>query len=321
MNKKVYVTRRLPEKVMQLMDKKFEYDVSPEERLATREELINGVKNYGAIVTMLNDNIDSEIISMAGPDLKLIANYGVGFNNIDVKAANSRGIYVSNTPGVLTDATADIAFTLLFSAARRVIEGDNIVRTSTFAWAPKYMLGYDITGKTVGIIGPGRIGSNFGKKAALGFNMKVLYYGRHNSSELDSIGAERVAELQDLLKRSDFVTIHVPLTPETRHLIGAGELAMMKATAILINTSRGPVVDEKALADALSKKVIAAAGLDVYENEPDVEPALKTLNNVVLMPHLGTSTFETRENMGFLVVKNIEDVFAGNEPQNMVRVK
>ncbi|MBR0203015.1 MAG: D-glycerate dehydrogenase [Synergistaceae bacterium] len=321
MNKKVYVTRRLPEKVMQLMDKKFEYDVSPEERLATREELINGVKNYGAIVTMLNDNIDSEIISMAGPDLKLIANYGVGFNNIDVKAANSRGIYVSNTPGVLTDATADIAFTLLFSAARRVIEGDNIVRTGTFAWAPKYMLGYDITGKTVGIIGPGRIGSNFGKKAALGFNMKVLYYGRHNSSELDSIGAERVAELQDLLKRSDFVTIHVPLTPETRHLIGAGELAMMKATAILINTSRGPVVDEKALAEALSKKVIAAAGLDVYENEPDVEPALKTLKNVVLMPHLGTSTFETRENMGFLVVKNIEDVFAGNEPQNMVRVK
>ena len=321
MNKKVYVTRRLPEKVMQLMDKKFEYDVSPEERLATREELINGVKNYGAIVTMLNDNIDSEIISMAGPDLKLIANYGVGFNNIDVKAANSRGIYVSNTPGVLTDATADIAFTLLFSAARRVIEGDNIVRTSTFAWAPKYMLGYDITGKTVGIIGPGRIGSNFGKKAALGFNMKVLYYGRHNSSELDSIGAERVAELQDLLKRSDFVTIHVPLTPETRHLIGAGELAMMKATAILINTSRGPVVDEKALAEALSKKVIAAAGLDVYENEPDVEPALKTLKNVVLMPHLGTSTFETRENMGFLVVKNIDDVFSGNEPQNMVRVK
>ena len=264
MNKKVYVTRRLPEKVMQLMDKKFEYDVSPEERLATREELIKGVKDYGAIVTMLNDNIDSEIISMAGPDLKLIANYGVGFNNIDVKAANSRGIYVSNTPGVLTDATADIAFALLFAAARRVIEGDNIVRTSTFAWAPKYMLGYDITGKTVGIIGPGRIGSNFGKKAALGFNMKVLYYGRHNSSELDSIGAEKVTELHDLLKRSDFVTIHVPLTPETRHLIGAGELAMMKATAILINTSRGPVVDEKALAEALSKNVIAAAGLDVY---------------------------------------------------------
>lgn len=319
MNKKVYVTRRLPEKVMQLMDSKFEYDVSPEERLATREELINGVKNYGAIVTMLNDNIDSEIISMAGPDLKLIANYGVGFNNIDVKAANSRGIYVSNTPGVLTDATADIAFTLLFAAARRVIEGDNIVRTSTFAWAPKYMLGYDITGKTVGIIGPGRIGSNFGRKAALGFNMKVLYYGRHNSQELDSIGAQKVS-LDELLKDSDFVTIHVPLTPETRHLIGASELAKMKPTAILINTSRGPVVDEKALADALSNNVIASAGLDVYENEPDVEPALKTLKNAVLMPHVGTATFGTRENMGFLVVKNIEDVFAGNEPQNLVRV-
>ncbi len=318
-NKKVYVTRRLPEKVMDLIAQKFDYDVSPHERLATPEELINGVKNYGAVITMLNDNMNAEIISMAGPDLKLIANYGVGFNNIDVKAANSRGIYVSNTPGVLTDATADIAFTLLFAAARHVIEGDNIVRTSTFAWAPKYMLGYDITGKTVGIIGPGRIGSNFGKKAALGFNMKVLYYGRRKSPELDAIGAEMTG-LHDLLKRSDFVSIHVPLTPETRHLIGAGELAMMKATAILINTSRGPVVDEKALAEALRKNVIAGAGLDVYENEPDVEPELKTLKNAVLMPHVGTATFETRENMGFLAVKNIEDVFAGREPQNMVKV-
>ena len=320
MNKKVYVTRRLPEKVMQMMDSTFDYDVNPEPRLATREELINGVKNYGAIVTMLNDNIDSEIISMAGPDLKLIANYGVGFNNIDVKAANERGIYVSNTPDVLTDATADLAFTLLFSASRRVIDGDNIVRTSSFAWAPEYMLGYDVTGKTIGIIGAGRIGANFGKKAALGFNMKVLYYSHRNSEQLDSIGAEKV-ELDELLTRCDFISLHVPLTPETKHLIGADELAKMKSTAILINTARGPVIDEKALADALSRKVIAAAGLDVYENEPDVEPALKTLKNVVLMPHVGSATFGTRDNMGFLVVRNVEAVLEGKEPVNMVRVK
>ncbi|MBQ6773988.1 MAG: D-glycerate dehydrogenase [Synergistaceae bacterium] len=320
MNKKVYVTRRLPEKVMQLMNKTFEYDVNPEPRLATREELINGVKNYGAIITMLNDNIDSDIISMAGPDLKLIANYGVGFNNIDVKAANERGIYVSNTPDVLTDATADIAFTLLFAAARRVIEGDNIVRTSSFAWAPEYMLGYDITGKTIGIIGAGRIGANFGRKAALGFNMKVLYYSHRNSEQLDSIDAEKV-ELDELLTRCDFISLHVPLTPETKHLIGAAELAKMKSTAILINTARGPVIDEKALAEALTQKVIAAAGLDVYEHEPDVEPVLKTLKNVVLMPHVGSATFGTRDNMGFLVVRNVEAVLEGKEPVNMVRVK
>ncbi len=319
MNKKVYVTRKLQDSVMTALGNICEYDVNPEERLATREEIINGVKNYAAIITMLNDNIDAEVINAAGPNLKLIANYGVGFNNIDVKAAQEKGIYVTNTPDVLTDATADLAFTLLLASARRVIEGDNIVRTGTFAWAPQYMLGYDVTGKTLGIIGAGRIGANLGKKAALGFNMKVLYYSRHNSPELDELGAKRV-NLEELLERSDFVSLHVPLTPDTRHLIGAPELAKMKPDAILINTSRGPVVDEKALVDALKRKEIAGAGLDVYENEPEVEPELKTLQNVVLMPHVGTATFGTRKAMGLMVVRNIEAVFAGSEPPNMVRV-
>ena len=319
MNRKVYVTRRLPNSVMKLLGNICEYDVNPEERKATREEIINAVKNYAAVITMLNDSIDSEIINAAGPDLKLIANYGVGFNNIDVKAAQEKGIYVSNTPDVLTDATADLAFTLLLSAARRVIEGDNIVRTSSFEWAPKYLLGYDVTGKTLGIIGAGRIGSNLGRKAALGFNMKVLYYSRRNSLPLEAVGASRTG-LEELLERSDFVSIHLPLTPETRHLIGANELAKMKPDGILINTSRGPVVDEKALVSALERKVIAGAGLDVYENEPEVEPGLKTLQNVVLMPHVGTGTFGTRFEMGRLVMKNIEAVFAGNHPVTMVRV-
>ncbi|MBQ7593091.1 MAG: D-glycerate dehydrogenase [Synergistaceae bacterium] len=319
MNRKVYVTRRLQNSVMTTLGNICEYDVNPEERLATREEIINGVKNYAAIITMLNDNIDAEVINAAGPDLKLIANYGVGFNNIDVQAAKEKGIYVTNTPDVLTDATADLAFTLLLASARRVIEGDNIVRTGTFAWAPKYMLGYDVTGKTLGIIGAGRIGANLGKKAALGFNMKVLYYSRRNSLQLEAVGASRVG-LEELLERSDFVSLHVPLNPGTRHLIGASELAKMKPDAILINTSRGPVVDEKALADALTRKVIAGAGLDVYENEPEVETALKTLQNVVLMPHVGTATFGTRKAMGFMVIRNIEAVFEGKEPPNMVRV-
>ena len=319
MNRKVYVTRRMHNTVMKLLGNICEYDVNPDERPATREEIFNAVKNYAVIITMLNDKIDSEVINAAGPDLKLIANYGVGFDNIDIKAANEKGIYVSNTPDVLTDATADLAWTLLFAAARRVIEGDNIVRTSTFSWAPKYMLGYDVTGKTIGIIGAGRIGSNMGKKAALGFNMKVLYYSRHDSLALDAVGGSR-AGLEELLERSDFVSIHLPLTPGTRHLIGANELEKMKPDGILINTSRGPVVDEKALADALSRKVIAGAGLDVYENEPNVEEALKGLQNVVLLPHVGTATFGTRIEMGKLIIKNIENVFAGKEPQTMVRI-
>ncbi|MBQ3645146.1 MAG: D-glycerate dehydrogenase [Synergistaceae bacterium] len=319
MNRKVFVTRRMHNTVMKLLGNICEYDVTPDDRSATREEILNAVKNYAVIITMLNDNIDAEVINAAGSDLKLIANYGVGFNNIDVKAANDKGIYVSNTPDVLTDATADLAWTLLFAAARRVIEGDNIVRTSTFEWAPKYMLGYDVTGKTLGIIGAGRIGANMGKKAALGFNMKVLYYGRHNSSSLDSVGGTRTG-LEELLERSDFVSIHLPLTPGTRHLIGANELSKMKPDGILINTSRGAVIDEKALADALSRHVIAGAGLDVYENEPQVEETLKTLQNVVLLPHVGTATFGTRIEMGKLIIRNIEDVFACREPHTMVRI-
>lgn len=319
MNRKVFVTRRMHNTVMKLLGNICEYDVTPDDRSATREEILNAVKNYAVIITMLNDNIDAEVINAAGSDLKLIANYGVGFNNIDVKAANDKGIYVSNTPDVLTDATADLAWTLLFAAARRVIEGDNIVRTSTFEWAPKYMLGYDVTGKTLGIIGAGRIGANMGRKAALGFNMKVLYYGRHNSSSLDSVGGTRTG-LEELLERSDFVSIHLPLTPGTRHLIGANELSKMKPDGILINTSRGAVIDEKALADALSRHVIAGAGLDVYENEPQVEETLKTLQNVVLLPHVGTATFGTRIEMGKLIIRNIEDVFAGREPHTMVRI-
>ena len=319
MNKKVYASRSLPKRVMEEFSRICEYDVNSENRPATREELLHGVKNYGVLVSMLNDQIDADLIAQAGSDLKLIANYGVGFNNIHVKAANAKGIYVTNTPDVLTDATADLAWALLFGAARRVIEGDNICRTSSFSWAPEYMLGYDVTGKTLGIIGAGRIGSNFARKAALGFRMNVIYYGRHNSPALDELGAKLVS-LDDLLAESDFISLHVPLTPDTKHMLGAKEFAKMKRTAILINTARGPVIDEAALAEALKNHVIAAAGLDVYEREPEIESALKSLDNVVLMPHVGSATFDTRTNMGLMIARNIEAVLAGNEPPNVVKV-
>ena len=319
MNQKVYVSRCLPKRAMEEFARICDYDVNPDDRQATREELINGVKNYAVVVAMLNDQIDAELIAQAGPSLKLIANYGVGFNNIDVKAANAKGIYVSNTPDVLTDATADLAWALLFAAARRVVEGDNICRTSSFSWAPEYMLGYDITGKTVGIIGAGRIGSNFARKAANGFGMKVLYYGRHNSPALDELGGKLVT-LDELLAESDYISLHVPLTPDTKHLLGASEFAKMKPTAILINTARGPVIDEAALAEALKNHTIAAAGLDVYEREPQIEAALKGLANVVLMPHVGSATFDTRTNMGLMIARNIEAVLAGKEPPTMVRI-
>lgn len=319
MNKKLYISRRLPKIAMEALDKICDYDLNPEDRQATREEILQAVKDHAVIITMLNDKIDAEIINSACPELKLIANYGVGFNNIDVQAAKSRDIYVTNTPDVLTDATADLAWALLFAAARRVIEGNEIVRTKSFAYAPEYMLGYDITGKTLGIIGAGRIGANFGRKAIQGFSMNVIYYGRHNAPELDKLGA-RLVDLDDLLRNSDYISLHVPLTPQTRHLIGTDELAKMKPTAILVNTSRGPVIDEKALADALNEHVIAGAGLDVYENEPDVEPVLKTLSNVVLMPHVGSATFDTRTNMGLMVARNVDAVLSGKLPPNMVCV-
>ena len=315
----VFLTRLLPRAAMEFLGKITPYDANTAPRKATRDELIYAVKNYKAVISMLNDNFDAEIINSAGENLKLIANYGVGFNNIDVKAAQAKNIFVTNTPDVLTDATADLAFALMFAAARRVVEGDKIVRTSSFEWAPEYLLGYDISGKTLGIIGAGRIGSNFGRKAALGFNMNVIYSSNHNSKILDEAGAKRV-EFEDVIKNSDFISLHVPLTENTRHLINSEQLEKMKPTAILINTSRGAVIDEKSLARALKRGVIAAAGLDVYENEPVVDETLKTLENVVLMPHAGSATFGTRNNMGVMVAKNVAAVLNNQEPPNLVRV-
>lgn len=314
----VYVTRLLPAPIMERLGEICDYEVNAEPRPATREELLRGVRGRDAVLCLLNDRIDAEVYDAAGPQCRLFANYGVGYNNIDVPEAHRRGVWITNTPDVLNDATADIAWALLFATARRVAEGDRLMRSETFSWQPEFMLGMDITGRTLGVIGAGRIGRNFARKSR-GFDMKVLYAGRRPSPEFEAETGGRFVPMDELLRESDFVSLHVPLTPETRHLIGERELGLMKRTAILINTSRGPVVDERALVRALESRTIWGAGLDVFENEPDTEPGLSALDNVVMTPHVGSATVETRVNMGLVAVANIAAALEGREPPNLVR--
>jgi glyoxylate reductase len=261
--------------------------------------------------------IDKEVIDNAS-GVKIFANYAVGFNNIDISEAKSRGVFVTNTPDVLTDTTADLAWALLFAAARRVVESDKFMRSGKFEkWSSKLLLGQDITGKTLGIIGLGKIGKAFGKKS-IGFEMNILYYNRSRDEEFEQkYGAEYV-DMDTLLKESDFISIHLPLTDETIHFIGKNEFNKMKKTAILVNTARGPIIDEKALVEALKSRRILAAGLDVYEREPEFEMELKDLDNVVMLPHIGSATAETRTNMALMAAQNIVEVLNGNRPLNPV---
>lgn len=319
MNKyKAYVTRMLPEPVIDLLKQKCEVDINMEDRSLTKAEILDRVKGKDAILCMLNDVIDADVFDATGPQLKIVANYAVGYNNIDIAEAGKRKIVVANTPGVLTDATADLAWALLFSVARRVAESDKFVREGKFqGWGPTLFLGMDITGRTLGVIGAGRIGQSFARKAK-GFDMKIMYTGNSAKPEFEKETGAVFADLETLLKESDFVSLHVPLTPSTRHLLGEKELKLMKKTAILINTSRGPVVDEKALVKALKEGWIWGAGLDVYENEPEPEQGLAELQNTVLLPHTGSATIETRNNMGMIAARNIICVLEGKKPETCV---
>lgn len=315
---KVYVTRMLDLNVIELLKQHFEVEVNMEDRSLTKPELLSKVKEKDAVLCMLNDVIDAEVLEAAGSRCRIIANYAVGYNNIDIAEATRRKIIVTNTPGVLTDATADLAWALLFSAARRVPESDRYTREGKFkGWAPTLFLGRDITGKTLGIIGAGRIGQSFASKSA-GFSMKILYTGNSPKPEFEKSCGAVFSDLETLLKESDFVSLHVPLTPSTKHMIGERELRLMKKTAILINTARGPVVDEAALVRALKEGWIWGAGLDVYENEPLLEPGLAGLDNAVLLPHTGSATVETRGNMGMIAARNIIAVFEGSRPETCV---
>ena len=314
----VLVSRLFPEPVMVEMARRFTLLGRPQDCPVTREALLEQVPYADALAVTLADRVDAALLAHA-PRLKVVAVYAVGYNNVDVAAATARGIVVTNTPDVLTETTADLTWGLILAVARRIPTGERLVREGRWkGWAPTQLLGADVHGKTLGVVGMGRIGQAVARRAG-GFGMPVLYHSRHPlSSEAEAaLNVSRVP-LPQLLQAADIVSIHAPLTEKTRHLIGKAELARMQRTAYLINTSRGPVVDEAALAAALAEGRLAGAGLDVYEDEPHVHPRLLGLFNVVLLPHLGSATYETRVKMGMMVVENITAVLAGKEAPNRV---
>ncbi len=313
--KRVAITRRIHERAREILEAAgFEVWTNPEPRALSQEEMGRVVTNYDAMICLLSDRVDRALLEKA-TRLKVVANYAVGFDNIDVAAAMELGIAVTNTPDVLTNATAELAWALLFAAARHVVPGDRMVREKRFkGWDPLLYLGHEVAGKTLGIVGAGRIGSAMAKRA-VGFEMRILYTKRSGPfPQMEALGAKHVS-LEELLRESDFISIHTPLTRETRYLINRENLKLVKPTAILINTGRGPVVEEAALAEALAEGRLAAAGLDVYEHEPEVHPRLLELPNVVLLPHIGSATYEARSAMAELAALNIIDYFEGRVPR------
>jgi glyoxylate reductase len=314
---KIFVTRKIPEPGLKILRKYHEIQINPHDKVLSKKEIITGLKGKDGLLCLLTDTIDKEIIE-SEPKLKMIANYAVGYNNIDIKTATKHKIPVSNTPDVLTDTTAEMAWALLFSVARRIVEADKFTRAGKFkGWAPMLMHGQDVKGKTLGVIGTGRIGTTFALKSK-GFDMKVIYYDTNANKELEEkIGAEKV-DLYTLLNKSDFISIHVPLLDSTYHIISEEEFKMMKKTAILINTSRGPIVDEQALAKALQNKWIFGAGLDVYEHEPEINKKLLKLDNAILQPHSASATTETRTKMAIMAAENMLMGLKGETPTNCV---
>ena len=304
------VTRKLPSSVIAKLEAASDVDLYVGSKAISREELVQRVKGVDAIVCLLTDAIDAAVLDAAGPQLKIVANVAVGYNNIDVPAFRARGIAVTNTPDVLTNACADFTWGLILAITRRLGEGERVVRAGAWGgWALDYMLGMELRGKQLGLVGLGRIGRAVAEKAPA-FGMTVAYSARKTS---DLPGAVQMP-LDRLLATSDIVSLHCPMTPETKHLIDKKALARMKRTAYLINTARGPVVDEEALAWALKERLIAGAALDVYEQEPEIHPGLMTVENVLLIPHLASATTETRTAMADLAVSNATAVLNGHAP-------
>lgn len=302
---KVFITRKLPDIVEKKLSKEgIEHFTFPYKRQITKNELIKYGKTADAIISLLSDKFDAEVISNL-TKCKIIANYAVGFNNIDLVAAKEKGIIITNTPEVLTDATADLTMTLILACARRIHEGERLVREKKFfGWAPDLLLGYDLKEKYLGIIGTGRIGQAVAKRAAA-FGMKILYYNKSRKIDFEKNLNARRLSLKMLLKKSDVISLHLPLNDKTRNLLDKEKLSLLKNSAILINTARGEIVDEKYLIEALSNHKIFAAGFDVYQNEPTVNEKLLKLQNVVLLPHIGSATIETRNKMAELAVDNV----------------
>ncbi|HSW45099.1 MAG TPA: D-glycerate dehydrogenase [Phycisphaerae bacterium] len=318
MARSVYITRVIPDSGPALLGEGgLSVKVNPHDRGLSRSELLAAVAGRDALLTMLNDAIDEQVLDAAGPSCRIVANYAVGFNNIDLAAATRRGILVTNTPGVLTEATADLTWALILAVARRIPEADAFLRTGRWdGWGPMQFLGHDVHGATLAIVGAGRIGNAVGLRST-GFRMRLLYVDRQNNSELDRIGGKRV-DLDTALREADFLSLHVPLTPETQRLIGRPQIERMKPSACIINTARGPIIDEQALVEALRSRRIAGAGLDVYESEPRLTPGLIELNNVVCIPHLGSGTEATRSRMAEMAAVNILAALQDREPPNLL---
>ena len=316
---RVYITRRIAQEALDVVTQAAEMEIWLQELPPSYEVLLAKVRDVDGLLTLLTDRIDSPLME-AAPKLKVISNLAVGYDNIDILEATRRGIVVGNTPGVLTETTADFAFALLMAAARRVVAADAFTRRGRWkTWGPMVMLGQDIHHATLGIVGLGRIGTEVAKRAK-GFNMKVLYYDQQRRSQEErQLGVEYVSELSTLLSRSDFISLHLPLSPQTYHLIGAAEFAVMKTTAILINTSRGPVVDQKALYGALKSRQIFAAAIDVTEVEPILpEDPLLALDNLITTPHIASASFATRTNMAIMAAENLIAGLHGQIPPNCV---
>jgi glyoxylate reductase len=318
MKPKVLVTRKIQEQPLRLLQEHAEVTINREDRAMTADEIMASLPGKTGLLSMGSDPISAKLLE-SGRDLKIVANNAVGFNNLDLAAATRLKIAATNTPEVLTDTTADLTFALMLGVARRIGEAERFVRAGKWVgWHPDLLLASDVHGKTLGIIGLGRIGRAVAKRA-LGFNMEIVY---HDLGKIDpapaGLSRAKFLSLGELLKQSDFVTLHVPLSPETKHLIGREELRAMKKTAFLINASRGPVVDERALVEALQSGLIAGAGLDVFENEPRISPELLKMENVLLVPHIGSATFATREKMSLVAVHNILAVLRGEVPPNIL---
>ncbi|MGH2723372.1 MAG: 2-hydroxyacid dehydrogenase [Actinomycetota bacterium] len=310
----VLVTRRPLPPVLAFLEERCRVTLHDEDRPIPRARLLAAAAGKKGLLVLLTDRIDEEVLDVAGPSLRVVANYAVGFDNVDVPACTARGVVVTNTPDVLTAATADLTWALILAAARRVAEGDRVMRSSVpWGWAPGFMLGREVTGATLGVVGFGRIGRAVAARAR-GFDMRVLYHAPTRRPEAETALGVEHRDLPALLAESDIVTVHVALTEETRHLFGAEAFAAMKPTAAFVNTSRGAVVDEAALAEALRRGDIAAAGLDVFEEEPRAHPGLLALENVVLTPHLGSATVETRTAMGMAAAENLVAALEGRRP-------
>lgn len=317
MKKKILVTRIIPRIGLQILGEKYDLILNERDLPMTNDEIMAHVGDVVGILCLLTDRID-RVVMEASPGLVGIANYAVGYDNIDIAAATARGIAVSNTPGVLTDATAELAIALMFACARRIPEAERFVRSGAWrGWGPMQFLGADITGATLGIVGMGKIGQAVGRRGQ-GLGMRIVYHEEASGDESVLGFAVRRLSLPELLSVSDFVSLHIPLTEKARHLIGSRELSCMKPTAFIINTSRGQVVDETALADALGSGIIAGAGLDVYEEEPAINPGLLRLDNCVLLPHVGSATTSTRDRMAGTAAENLAAMIEGAEIPNLV---